>query len=106
MVVKRDGRREPYDRNKVLAGVLLACRKRPVTREDIDRMVDAVEAGLAESFKQEVPSVELGERVLAGLCVLDPVAYVRFASVYRQFRSPGQFAEELCKLEQKGGCGA
>jgi transcriptional repressor NrdR len=105
MVVKRDGRHEPYDRNKLLTGILLACRKRPVSRNDIDRLIDEVEAGFAEEYRLEVPSVELGERVLTGLSRLDPVAYVRFASVYRQFDSPEQFADELHNLE-KGGSGA
>ncbi|MBM3314350.1 transcriptional repressor NrdR [candidate division WOR-3 bacterium] len=105
MVVKRDGGREPYDRNKVLTGVLLACRKRPVSRDDIDKLVNAVELGLAEESRQEVTSVELGERVLARLGGLDPVACVRFASVYRQFDTPEKFVEELRNLRD-GGSGA
>jgi transcriptional repressor NrdR len=105
MVVKRDGGHEPYDRNKVLTGVLLACRKRPVGRDDIDKLVNAVEARLAEESRQEVSSAELGERVLAELSRLDPVAYVRFASVYRNYDSPERFVEELRNLKD-GGSGA
>lgn len=105
MVIKRDGRHEPYDRQKLLQGVILACRKRPVSREEIEKLVDAVEARLSEDSRVEVRSRELGELVLERLINLDPVAYVRFASVYRQFDSPEQFVEELKNLNRKGGKG-
>jgi transcriptional repressor NrdR len=101
-IVKRNGSREPYDRGKLLAGVMLACRKRPVSRETMERLVDAIEAHLGEEYRLEVPSQELGEMVLEKLSSLDPVAYVRFASVYRQFDSPEQFTAELQNL-RKGG---
>jgi transcriptional repressor NrdR len=100
MVVKRNGSREPFDRGKLLAGVVLACRKRPVSREDMDKLVDSVEVKLGEDYRLEVPSQELGELVLERLSVLDPVAYVRFASVYRQFDSPEHFVEELKNLKK------
>lgn len=104
MVVKRDGRHEPYDRQKVVNGILLACRKRPVGRAEIEKLVDAVENKLSEDGRIEVSSAELGEMVLEQLINIDPVAYVRFASVYRQFNSPEQFVEELKNLK-KGGIG-
>jgi transcriptional repressor NrdR len=101
MVIKRDGRHEPYDRQKVVNGIVLACRKRPVGRQEIERVVEAVEARLEEQGKLEVSSTEIGEMVLEQLIKIDPVAYVRFASVYRQFNSPEQFVEELKKLERE-----
>lgn len=102
MVIKRDGVREPYDREKLLRGVMLACRKRPVDREAMDRLVDAVETRLGEDCRVEVASSELGEFVLQQLRSMDAVAYVRFASVYRKFDTAEQFAEELENLA-KGG---
>ena len=100
MVVKRNGSREPFDRGKLLAGVVLACRKRPISREEMDKLVDSVEVKLGEDYRLEVPSQELGELVLEHLSVIDPVAYVRFASVYRQFESPEHFVEELKNLKR------
>lgn len=102
MVVKRDGKREPYQRQKLLNGVLLALRKRPVSRAQAEGFVDEVEKNLAEDYRLEVPSKELGEVVLARLKELDSVAYVRFASVYRQFEDAEQFVSELNRL-RKGG---
>ena len=89
-----------YDRGKLLAGVVLACRKRPISREEMDKLVDSVEVKLGEDCRLEVPSQELGELVLERLSALDPVAYVRFASVYRQFDSPEHFVEELKNLKR------
>ena len=100
MVVMRNGSREPFDRGKLLAGIVLACRKRPISREEMDKLVDSVEVKLGEDYRLEVPSQELGELVLDRLSVLDPVAYVRFASVYRQFDSPEHFVEELKNLKR------
>lgn len=105
MVVKRDGRREPYDRQKLLAGLLLALRKRPVGREQAEKLIEGVEADLAEQYRLDIPTRELGEIVLARLRDLDPVAYVRFASVYRHFENAEQFAHELTNLK-KGGASA
>jgi len=104
MVLKRDGRTEPFDREKLLDGILLAVRKRPVTRDRIDKLIDRVEATLAEGCRTEVSSEELGDLVLAELAGLDPVAYVRFASVYRKFESAEQFASELENLRKGGSC--
>jgi transcriptional repressor NrdR len=105
MVVKRDGRREPYDRRKLLNGIQLALRKRPVGRDRVEELIDSVEASLAEDYRLEAPTKELGEMVLTRLVKLDPVGYVRFASVYRQFESTEQFMAELNNL-RKGGNGA
>lgn len=101
MVIKRDGRHEPYDRQKVVNGIVLACRKRPVGRNEIERVVDALERRLEEEGRVEVSSAEIGELVLEQLIEIDPVAYVRFASVYRQFTSPEQFVEELRKIKKE-----
>ena len=97
-VVKRDGRREPFDRQKILTGVLKACEKRPVSYAAIEKVVDTLEAEFQASGEKEVSSVQIGERVLAGLLRMDDVAYVRFASVYRQFKDISQFVEEIKSL--------
>jgi transcriptional repressor NrdR len=98
IVVKRDGRREAFDRNKLLSGVLKACEKRPVALAEVERLVDEVERDLRSSLEREVPSVEIGERVMERLRQLDGVAYVRFASVYRQFKDVAEFKEQLERL--------
>ncbi|MCC6556189.1 MAG: transcriptional repressor NrdR [Polyangiaceae bacterium] len=97
-VVKKDGRREPFDRTKLVRGLRIACNKRPVSTDQIDAMVDAIEREAQESERREVSSTELGERVMNHLRGLDEVAYVRFASVYRSFRDIDQFMVELGKL--------
>ena len=98
MVVKKDGRREPFDRHKLLAGLVKACEKRPVSMDDLERLVDELERELYQQFEREVPSREVGERVMKKLHALDPVAYVRFASVYREFKDVEQFMRELKDL--------
>jgi transcriptional repressor NrdR len=98
LVVKRDGAREPFDRQKLLGGLRKACNKRPVPQEQVEGLVDAIESELADSDKKEVPSKELGERVMLRLRELDEVAYVRFASVYRSFRDIEEFRSELDKM--------
>jgi transcriptional repressor NrdR len=95
MVVKKDGRREPFDRHKLLAGLVKACEKRPVSMEQIEQLVDELERDLSRRFEREVPSTEIGERVMRQLHDIDPVAYVRFASVYREFKDAEQFMREL-----------
>ena len=95
MVVKRDGRRQPFDRARVLGGVVKACEKRPVSVDQIEAMVDAVEHAIRKKYDQEVYSKNIGEMIMDRLAVLDEVAYVRFASVYRQFRDVNQFMDEL-----------
>jgi transcriptional repressor NrdR len=86
-VLKRDGRREPYDRTKVLRGVRIACEKRPVSLEAIERLGDAVERDLIAAGEAEVPSTRVGDLVLQRLLELDPIAYIRFASVYREMKT-------------------
>ena len=98
MVVKKDGRREPFDRHKLLAGLVKACEKRPVSMDDLEQLVDELERELSQQFEREVPSREVGERVMKKLHALDPVAYVRFASVYREFKDVEQFMRELKDL--------
>jgi transcriptional repressor NrdR len=98
VVVKKDGVREPFDREKVLRGVRLACNKRPVAIDRIERFIDELERDLVESEAKEVESQELGERVMKKLRELDEVAYVRFASVYRSFRDIDEFRTELDKM--------
>jgi len=98
MVVKKDGRREPFDRIKIRNGLLKACEKRPISIDVIDGIVDIVERACQETQGNEVPTSFIGERVMAELHALDGVAYVRFASVYRQFRDVNDFLEELKQL--------
>ncbi len=95
MVVKRDGRREGYDREKVLAGVRKACEKRPVPASAIDALVQDVSRDVFNTLLQEIPSTQIGEMVMAHLKSLDEVAYVRFASVYRQFKDINSFMDAL-----------
>ena len=98
MVVKRDGRRERFDRQKVLEGLLRACEKRPVPIAKLAEVVDTVEAGLAENPDREVSTGVIGELVLEHLKKLDKIAYVRFASVYRDFQDAESFLTELKDL--------
>lgn len=97
-VVKKDGRREPYDRQKLLRGLRIACSKRPVSTDQLEAVGDAIERFLQDTEGREVTSTELGERVIRRLRELDEVAYVRFASVYRSFRDIDEFHTELGKL--------
>jgi len=103
MVVKKDGSRERFERQKLIAGLLKACEKRPVTREQLELLVDKVEQGLHERADGEIPSSELGELVMELLQQLDQIAYVRFASVYRQFKDLNQFMRELRELLSRKG---
>ena len=98
LVVKRDGAREPFDRQKLLGGLRKACNKRPVPQERIEALVDAIEAELADTDKKEIVSKEIGEKAMVRLRELDEVAYVRFASVYRSFRDIDEFRSELEKM--------
>ena len=98
MVSKKDGRREPFDRAKLLGGLLKACEKRPVSMDQLEQLVDDIERELSANFEREVSSREIGERVMKRLHSLDPVAYVRFASVYREFKDVEQFMRELKDL--------
>jgi len=97
-VVKKDGRRESFDRNKILKGLLKACEKRPISLKDLEELVQDVEKQVFNSLEQEVTSQQIGQMVMERLKKLDEVAYVRFASVYRQFKDINTFMEELNKL--------
>ncbi|MEW6593392.1 MAG: transcriptional regulator NrdR [Thermodesulfobacteriota bacterium] len=95
MLVKKDGRREAWDRQKVVDGLMKACEKRPVSIERIDEFVDTLERELQDMGEREIPVRLIGERVMDGLRQIDGVAYVRFASVYRQFKDLNEFMNEL-----------
>ena len=95
MLIKKDGRREAYDRHKVVLGLKKACEKRPVSMADIDDFVDSLERELQDVGEREVPTQWVGEKMMEGLAKLDEVAYVRFASVYRQFKDINEFMDEL-----------
>ena len=98
MVIKRDESREPFDREKLRSGIMRACEKRPVSMGMIDKIVDSIERKLQNSFDREVTSNVIGEYAMEMLRETDEVAYVRFASVYRQFKDINTFMEELSKL--------
>jgi transcriptional repressor NrdR len=98
VVIKRDGTREPFDRAKLRAGITKACAKRPVPEEEIEYMVDEIEAELRERRRHEVTSRRLGDMALVRLRRLDMVSYLRFASVYRQYTDVDQFRSELVRL--------
>ncbi|MDD4878919.1 MAG: transcriptional regulator NrdR [Candidatus Omnitrophica bacterium] len=102
MVIKKDGRREPFDRKKLLSGILKACEKRPVPMDRVEGMVDGVERIIQRNYEKEVSSTAIGEFVMKELHDLDEVAYVRFASVYRQFKDINQFMKELSGLLKEG----
>ena len=101
MVIKKDNNREPYDRAKIEAGVLRACHKRPVSIQQVNQLIDEVENKIFSMDVKEVPSSVIGEMVMDKLKDLEAVAYVRFASVYREFTDVDTFAEELSKLMKK-----
>jgi transcriptional repressor NrdR len=103
MVIKKDGRREAFDRNKIISGILKACEKRPVSMEKVEAVVDRVEKELQKSFDKEVKAHVIGEFVMDSLHKIDEVAYVRFASVYRQFKDINHFMKELKDLLGKRG---
>lgn len=95
MVVKKDGRREAFNREKIISGIKMACRKRPISMAKIEEFVDSLEVYFQEQGKKETESTDIGERVITELKEWDEVAYVRFASVYRQFKDISQFMAEL-----------
>ena len=98
MVIKKEGRRAPFDREKLMNGVVVACEKRPVGMKRIEALVEGIERQLEKTHDREVASKDIGELVMKQLHELDEIAYVRFASVYRQFRDVGQFMKELKKF--------
>jgi len=101
MIVKRDGRREKFSREKLFAGVRIACQKRPISPKIIEDLVEKIVDEVSDKYDQEVPSSVIGERVMAGLREIDEVAYVRFASVYRRFQEPTDFVHAVKKLEEQ-----
>ncbi|MBE6036024.1 MAG: transcriptional repressor NrdR [Clostridiales bacterium] len=105
MVIKKDGSREAFDRNKVLNGIIKACEKRPVSMAEIEHIVDEIERGLNNMMQKEIESKIIGEVIMEHLKELDEVAYVRFASVYRQFKDVNTFVQEIQKLLDSGKAG-
>lgn len=104
LLIKKDGRREEFDRDKIIDGVKKACQKRPVSIKDIEELVDRVEQYLQELGEKEVSAVKIGEKVISEIYNLDDVAYVRFASVYRSFKDVNEFMVELKEvLKSKEG---
>ena len=100
MVIKKDGSRQSFDRNKVANGIRRACEKRPVTAKQIDDTVNSIEMQVYNKFNKEISSIDIGELVMDKLKEIDDVAYVRFASVYRQFTDISAFVKELEKLKK------
>jgi transcriptional repressor NrdR len=100
-VCKKDGRREPFDRFKIINGIVKACEKRPISKSDIELLVDRLETRLQESSEREISTTTIGEWVMKELHGMDEVAYVRFASVYRSFRDISEFMQELQELLKK-----
>jgi transcriptional repressor NrdR len=101
MVVKKDGRREPFDRKKILNGILTACEKRPISMEVVEEIVNNVENALRQKMEEEVSSEDIGGRIMKKLHDLDDIAYVRFASVYHQFKDVSEFTQEVRSLLKK-----
>lgn len=100
VVIKNDGRREEYDRTKMLSGLRRACEKRPIDVEQIEMLVSDVTAELEAAFEAEIPSQEIGERLMKRLKDVDQIAYVRFASVYKDFRDIHELAKEISALRE------
>ncbi len=101
VVVKRDGTREPYDRTKLLNGIATACRKRPISADKIEAIVNEVEDNLSDRYQTEIKSSDIGRMVLERLFEIDEVSYVRFASVYRKFTNIDKFTRELSKIKKE-----
>ena len=102
LVIKKDGRREVFDRQKIISGIQRACEKRPVSIATIEKVVDQMEVKLQESGEKEIAASRIGEAIMEALQSLDEVAFVRFASVYRQFRDINEFMSELTDILAKG----
>lgn len=101
MVIKRDGRRQPFDRKRIISGLVKACEKRPVSVDKMEEVTIEVERAIQKKYEREVESKVIGELIMEKLAQLDEVAYVRFASVYRQFRDVNQFMNELKHILDK-----
>jgi transcriptional repressor NrdR len=102
LVIKKDGRRETFDRGKILAGLQKACEKRPISVEVLEKLIDRIEQRLQDAGEREVHSRQIGEQIMQELQNLDEVAYVRFASVYRSFKDVNEFMSEVKELLEKG----
>ena len=102
LAVKKDGRREQFDRGKILSGLRKACEKRPIPAETLENLTDEIERDLRNRGDREVPTVEIGEHIMKALRRIDEVAYVRFASVYREFKDLETFRQELETLRRSG----
>jgi transcriptional repressor NrdR len=102
LVIKKDGRREAFERQKIISGIQRACEKRPVSIATIEKVVDQIERSLQECGEKEINASRIGEAIMEALQSLDEVAYVRFASVYRQFRDINEFMSELTDILAKG----
>ncbi len=100
-VIKKDGSRVPYDRDKVVAGLQKACYKRPVSADQVQDVADKVEEGIFKNYDKEVSSIYIGENVMTHLRAVDKVAYIRFASVYRDFTDAGDFIDEISQAIQE-----
>ena len=105
LVIKKDGRREPYDRAKLMAGLKKACNKRPVPMQTLEKTLDEIERSLQEMGEKEIPSTKIGDAVMAKLREIDEVAYVRFASVYLPFKDAGDLMNEVQRLMRSKGEG-
>jgi transcriptional repressor NrdR len=103
MVIKKDSSREPFDRDKLLRGIVRACEKRPISTDVMHKMVDDIENQLSNSLEREVTTKSIGELLMEKLKQLDQVAYVRFASVYREFNDVETFLEEILRIRTEGG---
>jgi transcriptional repressor NrdR len=101
MVIKRDGRREEFSKDKLLSGIRKACQKRPVSEQAMEDLAEKIYQDVHDNYQGEVPGLAIGERVMDGLRDLDKVAYIRFASVYRRFDEAGEFVQEVKKLERR-----
>lgn len=101
MILKRDGRREEFSKDKLLSGIRKACQKRPISPKDIEDLVEQISETVSNKFEDEVPAEFIGKQVMDGLREIDEVAYVRFASVYRRFQEATDFVQEVKKLEAK-----
>jgi len=101
MVLKRDGRREEFSKEKLLLGMKKACQKRPISQKAIEDLAEKITNKVTDQFERELPAEELGRQVMQGLRGIDQVAYVRFASVYRRFQEATDFVQEVRKLEEK-----
>lgn len=102
LVVKKDGRRESFDRNKILSGIIKSCEKRPVSLQKMEEVAKSIERIVMRKYEKEIPSTVVGELIMEKLAEIDDVAYVRFASVYRQFKDVNQFMRELQEILGKG----